>query len=153
MADAEPDDVLAFLERLGHHPAADHDTDRPRAPSGHRRHRGLGPSPASLQEVAAAVAGRAVAGRPGPRRNAESRRRSAAGATTAETLHRLHAAVRAARPVSLRLVAADGEPTERRISPLDLSGGQLRGVDLSTAQVITIPLSRVLFASAEGSDD
>ena len=55
--------------------------------------------------------------------------------------------------VSLRLVGADGKPAERRISPLDLDGGQLRAVDLATAKVVTIPLSRVLFASPESSDD
>ena len=156
VANAEPDDLLAFVERLGHHPALDHDTDRvvpaKRAPTPPRDR----PDPASPQDVAAAVAATVAATEPsgpdGAQRSPDNREDNAPD-STAETLHRLHAAVRAARPVSLRLVGADGAPAERRISPLDLSGGQLRGVDLSTAQVITIPLSRVLFASLESSDE
>lgn len=149
VADAEPGDVMAFLERLGQHPAPDNDTDRApplkRAPTPQRTR----PDPPSPQEVAAAVVATEPSGRDGATLEHDDR----ADATTAETLQRLHAAVRAARPVSIRLVGADGEPAERRVSPLDLSGGQLRGVDLTTAKVVTIPLSRVLFASSETADD
>jgi hypothetical protein len=77
----------------------------------------------------------------------------AGAASTEETLHRLHAAVRTARPISVRTVTDEGEPTERRISPLDLSGGQLRGVDLASARVVTIPLARVVFASVVDTAD
>ena len=152
VADAEPDELMAFLERLGHHPAPDHDTARAvpakRAPTPQRSR----PVPPSAQEVAASIAASEPDGQDRAYTSLENSN-DRADASTDETLHRLHAAVRAARPVSLRLVGADGEPAERRISPLDLSGGQLRGVDLSTAKVITIPLSRVLFASPESSDD
>ena len=145
VASAQPEDVTAFLQRLGHHPAADQDPGRTRASAPPRapvRERGR-PEPSSAEVIARTVLAGESAGEPD---------NAAAGASddeasTAETLHRLHAAVRLARPVRLRMVAADGQATERRLSPLDLAGGQLRGVDLSTAQVVSIPLARVVFAS------
>lgn len=152
VAQAQPDEVLRFLERLGHHPALDRDfetgTEHPaaRAPTPERVRR-----EPSVDEVAAILlageATRTASGRSGEDLDEESL------TSTVETLDRLRAAVRAARPISLRLVTADGEPAERRISPLDLSGGQLRGVDLSSARVVTIPLARVLFASEADSAD
>ena len=42
-------------------------------------------------------------------------------------------------------VAADGSWTERELAPLDLTGGAVRAVDRSNAQVVTIPLARISF--------
>jgi hypothetical protein len=42
-------------------------------------------------------------------------------------------------------VAADGSRTERELAPLDLTGGSVRAVDRSSAQVVTIPLARISF--------
>ena len=110
VASAQPEDVTAFLQRLGHHPAADHDPSRapasapPRAPVPERGR----PEPSSAELIARTVlAGELAgesAGEPSTRRDGASDDE----ASTSETLHRLHTAVRLARPVRLRMVAADG---------------------------------------------
>ena len=155
-ASAEPDDVLRFLERLGHHPALERDFE---TGTEHRAARAPTPQATPPELSAADVAAIVLAGEPAGSSSVRSGADPVEDAdedsaiSTAETLDRLHAAVRTARPISLRLVTADGEPAVRRISPLDLSGGQIRGVDLSSARVVTIPLARVLFASEVGADD
>ena len=64
---------------------------------------------------------------------------------TEQTLERLRTATREASPVWVGYVAADGSRTERELAPLDLSGGTVRAVDRSSAQVVTIPLARISF--------
>jgi hypothetical protein len=157
VADAEADVLLRFLERLGHHPALDSEHADPGAPSAPRAATPSrsGPDQPAAEEVAARI----LAGEPvpsSPARPAEPEvgtEVEGGAASTEETLHRLHAAVRTARAISVRTVTDEGEPSERRISPLDLSGGQLRGVDLASARVVTIPLARVVFASVADADD
>lgn len=148
VAEADADEVLAFLDRIGHHPAADRAPSDRADPGGHRSERAptptridaSPPSPAKLADAILAV------GDADPPRTDRS-------TSVAEDLHRLHAAVRAARPVTLRFVDDDGQETERRLSPLDLTGGRLRAVDLTTARVLTIPLARVVFTGADGSGE
>ena len=152
VAQAQFDEVLRFLERLGHHPALDSASEAgteqpaPRAPTPERVRR----EPSAAEVAAIVLAGESTSTSSGPSGDEDV---EAGAGSTAETLDRLDAAVRRARPISLRIVTADGEPVERRISPLDLSGGQIRGVDLSSARVVTIPLARVLFASEADAAD
>ena len=152
VSDVDVDDVLALLERLGQHPAADRQPVEGGA-SGERTERAptprrSEPAGASARDLASALlaAGTESENEPGA---------GAAGqtASVAENLHRLHAAVRDARPVTLRFVSEEGEETERRLSPLDLAGGRLRAVDLTTARVLTIPLARIVFTPATGPAD
>jgi hypothetical protein len=145
---AEPDDVIAFVDRLGHHPAADRSPfDRTetetalRAPAPKRS----GPGLASPEEVAAALLAAGT--------DATDAAAVEEPATVTENLHRLHAAVRAGRPIMLRYVTDDGSETERRLSPLDLAAGRLRAVDLVTGRIISIPLARIVFAPAAGAAD
>lgn len=146
VAEADADDVLAFVERLGHHPATEEHghtssgtKSLPRAPEPQRAADRL-PAP---EQIAAALLALE------PDANGVVEAPAEPPGTVAQNLHRLHAAVRAARPITLRYVTDDGQETERRLSPLDLAGGRLRAVDLSTARVLTIPLARVVFAPAE----
>ena len=62
---------------------------------------------------------------------------------TEEAVDQLRSATQQARPVRVRYVTADGQPTERELAPLDLAAGAIRAVDRDTAQVITIPLARI----------
>jgi hypothetical protein len=154
VADASPEELSGFLRRLGHHAASDQSPDRgevtaKRAPVPERARC---PSGSRAEEVAAIVLDREAHTR---RRNDPVRRRPGSvvetvlefddldGGPTEELLQRLHRAVGAGQPVGLRLVTADGAPRERRLSPLDLNGGQLRGIDLGTAEVVAIPLARI----------
>jgi hypothetical protein len=40
-------------------------------------------------------------------------------------------------------VTSDGSPAERVLKPLDLAAGTIRGLDRHSAQVVSIPLSRI----------
>ncbi len=145
VAAADADDVTEFLERLGHHPAADRAPTDQASLDVHRAERAPGPrsidTEARSPEALVAALWSAEDADESPTEPATS---------VAGNLHRLHEAVRAGRPVTLRFVTEDGQETERRLSPLDLAGGRLRAVDLTTAQVLTIPLARVVFTGAEG---
>jgi hypothetical protein len=52
-------------------------------------------------------------------------------------------ATRDARPVHVAFVSSDGRPSERELRPLELAAGTVRGVDRHSAQVVSIPLSRI----------
>ena len=145
VADADVDSVIAFLDRLGHHPAADRTPSDQLTNNGHRAER----APLPRRTETRAPTAEAIAAALLATEDAESQPSDQA-ASVESNLHRLHAAVRAGRPVTLRFVTDDGQETERRLSPLDLAGGRLRAVDLTTARVLTIPLARVLFTGAEG---
>ena len=40
-------------------------------------------------------------------------------------------------------ISSDGSPAERVLKPLDLAAGTVRGLDRQSAQVVSIPLSRI----------
>ncbi|GAA1427119.1 helicase-associated domain-containing protein [Microlunatus lacustris] len=139
VAAVEPAELVAFLHGLGQTPAVEDEGGRTMTPPpGQRAAR---PTPqetlpsAQPEEVAAALL---AAERDHPRRRAEE------GAdSTEQTLERLRVATQQAAPVWVAWVAADGSATERELAPLDLTGGSVRAVDRSSAQVVTIPLARI----------
>ena len=141
VAAVEPAELVAFLHGLGQTPAVEDEGGRTMTPPpGQRAPRPSssdGPPTAEPAEVAAALL---AAERNHPRNRAEE------GADpTEQTLERLRTATREASPVWVGYVAADGSRTERELAPLDLSGGTVRAVDRSSAQVVTIPLARISF--------
>ncbi len=148
VAAVEPAELVAFLHGLGQTPAVEDEGGRTmRPPPGQRAPRPAGqetPPTAEPAEVAAALL---AAERNHPRRLAED------GAdSTEQTLERLRLATLQASPVWVAWVAADGSPTERQLAPLDLTGGSVRAVDRSSAQVVTIPLARISRVGVEPSD-
>ncbi len=62
---------------------------------------------------------------------------------TEGTVEQLRSATRAARPVRIVYVNADGSRAERELAPLDLTAGAVRAVDRNSAQIVTIPLARI----------
>ena len=62
---------------------------------------------------------------------------------TAENLARLASAQRASEPVRIRYVAADGQPAERELRAVQAEAGLVQGTDATSAQPVSIPLSRV----------
>jgi hypothetical protein len=63
--------------------------------------------------------------------------------TTEGTVEQLRSATRAAAPVRVVYVNADGSRAERELAPLDLTAGTIRAVDRDSAQIVTIPLARI----------
>ncbi|SDR84384.1 Helicase conserved C-terminal domain-containing protein [Friedmanniella luteola] len=138
VAGVEPAELVAFLHGLGQTPAVEDEGGRTMTPPpGQRAPRPTGPDPLPAvrpEEVAASVL---AAERNHPRHHA------AGVDSTEQTLERLRVATQQASPVWVAWVAADGSPTERELAPLDLTGGSVRAVDRSSAQVVTIPLARI----------
>ena len=62
---------------------------------------------------------------------------------TAENLERLTSAQQASESVRIRYVAADGRPAERELRAVQAEAGLVRGTDATSAQLVSIPLSRV----------
>ncbi|HYP44694.1 MAG TPA: helicase-associated domain-containing protein [Propionibacteriaceae bacterium] len=132
VATAEASDLVAFLRAAGHSPAVeDADGSTLSAPPQQRaaspRRPGV-PVPMPAVEAAAAI----VAGE-----------RSRPALTPVEAnLRELELAAGEAVPVRVRYVAADGQPTERDVQPVQLGAGMLRAVDAADTQV-AIPLARI----------
>jgi hypothetical protein len=141
IAAVEPAELVAFLHGLGQTPAVEDEGGRTMTPPpGQRAPRPPGGDALPSAEPAEVAAALLAAERNHPRNLAEDGVDS-----TERTLERLRAATREAAPVWVGYVAADGSRTERELAPLDLTGGSVRAVDRSSAQVVTIPLARISF--------
>jgi Helicase conserved C-terminal domain len=139
VAAVDEDELVPLLRELGHTPAVENSAGEVivRQPS-----RRATPQPsepyravASAAEVAAALLARErvhrVNGLP------------ATATTTVGTVEQLRSATRAATPVRVVYVNADGSRAERELAPLDLTAGAVRAVDRDSAQIVTIPLARI----------
>ncbi|HWI01505.1 MAG TPA: helicase-associated domain-containing protein, partial [Propionibacteriaceae bacterium] len=125
-AAAEPEELLELLQELGHRPTIDEDGGWPRTVPTEPRARTTVTRSATPPRSAADAAEMIMAG-------------EATGAAAGE----LAQATREARPVHVAYVSSDGSPAERVLKPLDLAAGSVRGLDRQSAQMVTIPLSRI----------
>lgn len=128
IADAEAAEVVEFLHTLGHTPAIEDAAGalvttpaRPRAP----RRASTGPRTVAPEALAAALKASDRV-HPGP-----------------DAVESLRSAMRNSAWVRVSYVGADGAATERQLSPLDVSAGAFRAVDVVSDQVVTIPLGRI----------
>jgi len=64
-------------------------------------------------------------------------------AETESTVEQLRSATRAAAPIRVVYVNADGSRAERELALLDLTDGAVRAIDRDSAQIVTIPLARI----------
>lgn len=146
VAAAEPYEVVDFLHRVGHSPAAEDASGRSvsapdplRAPRrGEHRARPVAQAGEAAAAILAGEQDRAGRGGRSGRVGADR-----ATPTTSHTLHRLAAAQQADGAVRVRYVTADGRPTERELRAVRADAGQVRGTDAASAQPVSIPLSRV----------
>lgn len=130
---AEAPELVRFLRACGHAPAVEDENGstlvappRPRAPGPLAN---PAPRPLTPAEAAAAIV-------------AVERRQRAPGRTE-ETLRELELAAEEAGSLRVRYVAADGQPAERDLAPLDVRAGMMRARDTVAAEVISIPLARI----------
>lgn len=142
---AEPHELVEFLRTHGHSPAIEDATGsavsappRPRAPSSRKD-----PGPRALSPADAAAAINAVETRRRQLRAAAPAPPLYPASSTEETLRQLQSATLKATALNVRYVAADGQPDERELKPLDLAAGMMRAVDRANAQVLNIPLARI----------
>lgn len=143
LATAEPAELVEFLRAHGHSPAVEDETGStlvaPPLQRATQPRKEQVPRPPDPAEVAAAIVA------------VESRRRDlrpepvapVPAASTEDTLRELELATLDATAVQVSYVAADGQPAERELHPVDLSAGVMRAVDPSSAQVLLIPLARI----------
>ena len=125
-AAAEPEELLELLQELGHRPTIDEDGAR------------AGTVPLELR--ARTPVTRSTTASRSARDAAEA---ILAGETAGSAAGELAQATREARPVHVAYVTSDGSPAERVLKPLDLAAGTIRGLDRQSAQVVSIPLSRI----------
>ncbi|GAB3742851.1 helicase-associated domain-containing protein [Microlunatus parietis] len=134
IAAAEPYQLVEFVREIGFAPAAEDEFGRNLAPPDRLRatvfERVRTPGTARPAELADAI----LAG---------DRGRDPDRVETAELLSRLTRAAKNASPVLLGYVGPDGDPVERRLTPVDLGEGVLRAVLADDSAVLRIPLSRV----------
>ena len=128
VADGDAAEVVELLHTLGHTPAIEDAAGalvttpaRARAP----RRSAAGPRTIAPEELAAALKASARVP-PGP-----------------DAVESLRSAIRESVPVRVSYVGADGAATERQLSPLDVTAGAFRAVDVVSEQVVTIPLGRI----------
>ncbi len=148
---AEPYEMVDFLHRIGHSPAAEDSSGRsltapdPLRATRRAAHR-LRPDLQAGEAAAAVLAGErsrhGSRARP-PAADLELAARGAAA--TAETLDRLAAAQRSRSAVRVHYVAVDGRPAERELRSVRAAAGLVLGTDTDSAQQVSIPLSRVSF--------
>ncbi|MFT4166788.1 MAG: helicase-associated domain-containing protein [Microlunatus sp.] len=140
---AEPYEMVDFLHRIGHSPAAEDSSggsitapDPLRAPrrGGHR------PRPdVQANESAVAVL-------MGERTRHQHRREPVgptADASTAQTLEQIAAARQTGETLRIHYVAADGRPAHRELREIGTDAGVVSGVDARDGRPISIPLARV----------
>lgn len=147
VAAAEPYEIVDFLHRIGHSPAAEDFSGRsmtapdPLRATRRTTHR-LRPDLQAGEAAAAVLAGERSrhVPRSGPPASA-----AAEAVATAETLARLSAAQRSRSVIRIHYVAVDGRPAERELHSVRADAGLVLGTDTDTAQPVSIPLSRVSF--------
>jgi hypothetical protein len=138
VAAVDEDELIPLLRELGHTPAVENSAGEVIVTQPPRR---ATPQPAdpdraaSPAEVAAALLAR--------ERLQRAIGRPATTTATAGTVEQLRSATRAAMPVRVVYVNADGSRAERELAPLDLTAGAIRAVDRHSAQIVTIPLARI----------
>jgi hypothetical protein len=144
LATAEAAELVDFLRRHGHSPAVEDESGSTLSAPPQQRAPSLRKDAAPRPPLPAEVAGAILA--------VEERRRllteepaapPAPTSSTEETLRELETAATDASSVNVRYVAADGEPAERELAPLDLRAGVMRAVDPVSSQVLSIPLARI----------
>ena len=143
IAAAEPYELVDFLHRIGHSPAAEDSSGRSiTAPDPLRAPRRGGHRPrldVQANESAAAVLA-------GERTRHQSRPEPAdlaAQTPTAETLEQIAAAQQTDGTVRIRYVAADGRPTDRELREIRADAGVVSGIDARDGRPVSIPLARV----------
>ncbi len=139
VAAVDEHELASLLRELGHNPAVENAAGEVIVAQPSRRATPELAEPAtavaSATEVAVALLAR--------ERRHRVNGRPAARATTQGTVEQLRSATRAARPIRVVYVTADGTRVERELAPLDLTAGAVRAVDRDTAQIVTIPLARI----------
>ena len=148
VAAAEPYEVVDFLHRIGHSPAGEDSSGR----SVHRTRSAAGPAP-SRPSTAPRRPGRR-GGRRGAARRADPARTptSVAGRTRRRARHARHrrepgAAARRrsgpASPYGSVTSPPTGSPPSASCGPSQADAGLVQGTDATSAQPVSIPLSRV----------
>lgn len=139
IADVDAAEVVALLRELGHTPAVEDAGGQLVTAPGRQRAARKVSDPAPPEVLAADIAAGLVAAE----LDHPVRRDPILGPGTDDALQQLRSATRDAVAVRVAYVGADGSPTERELSPLDLGAGTVRAVDRQSARVITIPLARI----------
>jgi Helicase conserved C-terminal domain len=139
VAAVDEDELVPVLRELGHTPAVENSAGEliVTQPSRRATHQPAEPdrAVASAAEVAAALLAR--------ERRHRVNGQPATTTATESTVEQLRSATRAAMPVRVVYVNADGSRAERELAPLDLTAGAVRAVDRDSAQIVTIPLARI----------
>ena len=139
VATVDEDELVPLLRELGYTPAVENSAGEVIVTQPSRRATlqpaELDRAGASAAEVAAALLAR--------ERRHRVNGRPATTTTTEGTVEQLRSATRAAMPVRVVYVNADGSRAERELAPLDLTAGAVRAVDRDNAQIVTIPLARI----------
>jgi len=138
VAAVDEDELVPLLRELGHTPAVENSAGEvivTQPPSRATLQPAEPDRAASAAEVAAALLAR--------ERLHRAKGQPAATTATEGTVEQLRSATRAAMPVLVIYVNADGSRAERELAPLDLTAGAVRAVDRHSAQIVTIPLARI----------
>jgi hypothetical protein len=139
VAAVDEQELLLLLRELGHSPAVENAAGELIATPPSRRAESLVAEPAKAAAPAAEVA-EALLTR-GRRHRVNGK--PVVSAETESTVEQLRSATRAAAPVRVVYVNADGSRAERELAPLDLTDGAVRAIDRDSAQIVTIPLARI----------
>ena len=139
VAAVDEDELVPLLRELGHTPAVENSAGEVIVTQPLRRATPQPAEPDRAAASAAAVAAALLARERVHRVNGQP----ATPTTTEGTVEQLRSATRAAMPVHVVYVNADGSRAERELAPLDLTAGAVRAVDRDSAQIVTIPLARV----------
>jgi hypothetical protein len=154
VAAAEPYEIVVFLHRIGHSPAAEDASGRSmtapdpsRAP---RRVAHRSRTEVQAHEAAAVILAGEQARHQRDRLASPRPAAEATGPATTETLDRLAAAERSRSLIRVSYVGPDGRPVERQLRAVRAGDGQLRGTDDMSEQSVSIPLSRVRAVESPG---
>jgi hypothetical protein len=139
VATVDEDELVPLLRELGHAPAVENSAGEVIVTQPSRRATLQPAEPDRASASAAEVAAALLALERRHRVNGQP----ATTTTTEGTVEQLRSATRAAMPVRVVYVNADGSRAERELAPLDLTAGAVRAVDRDSAQIVTIPLARI----------
>jgi Helicase conserved C-terminal domain len=138
VAAVDEDELVPVLRELGHTPAVENSAGEVIVTQPSRR--AYQPAEADRAVASAAEVAAALLAR---ERRHRVNGRPATTTATQRTVEQLRSATRAAMPVRVVYVNADGSRAERELAPLDLTAGAVRAVDRDSAQIVTIPLARI----------